>query len=72
MDDFLDRLKKLERNALPDLWDDIRSRAESPPSGGEPRRWPAFLVAGVMGLVGVVAGFVGHREVVPPARQFRT
>ena len=57
MDDLVDRLRQLERNAAPDVWSEIEERAQ----GGQPhlaepplrRRWGAAIGAIVIALAGV-------------------
>jgi hypothetical protein len=58
MDNFRQRLKELERNPLPDQWDEIQSRAGQSSAAPMRRRWIAGLVAAVIGISAIATAVI--------------
>jgi hypothetical protein len=76
MDDLVDRLRRLEEDPAPDVWDEIERRTDLRRGGvgSRPaRRWAAGILAAMIGLAGI--GFllaVFRPFAVPPAAQLPT
>lgn len=74
MNDLADRLRRLEENPAPDVWDEIERRASGPvgavPPSGALHRWAAGLVAAAVAVAGIGLLVVVFRpSTAPPGTQ---